>query len=303
MADDAAIARRAARQQRVVSGEQLAEAGFTWNAIAHRLKHGSLQRLWRGVYLVGPGKPDQLSLAMAAILTCGDAVISHRWAGRQWRFIDAAPLPVDVIVASGSHRGRAEVQVHRTILLDPRDFTTHDGIPITSPARTLLDLASVVTTNVLECAIAEAQVLQRVNARHLRDVIARSGRHPGAAKLARALEAGPDLTRSEAERILRRLLKQAGLAEPRTNQRVNGYEVDFYFPSHAVIVEVDGYGPHSTRRAFERDHKKRTQLATRAALGRRPGRAGARRGSVVVDDFRRVRAAHQRLHAVRRQRP
>ena len=198
---------------------------------------------------------------MGAVLTCGEGVLSHRWAGARWRFLGHGRLPVDVIVASGSHRGRAEVRVHRTVLLDRRDFTTLDGIPVTTAARTLLDLAAVVEAHALERAIAEAQVLRRVNERNLADVIARSGRHPGAAKLGRALDHGPDLTRSEAERILRRLLKEAGLPQPRTNQRVNGYEVDFYFPSQAVIVEVDGYGPHSTRRAFERDRRKRAELS------------------------------------------
>lgn len=261
MADDAAIARLAARQKRVVTAEQLASAGFSWSAIVHRLERGAMQRLWRGVYMLGPGEPDDGTLASAAILTCGDANLSHRWAGRHWGFHNAAPLPVDIVVASGSHRGRREVHVHRTVLLDPRDFTRKDDLPITAPARTLLDLAAVVGTNAIERALAEAMVLKLVNERHLTEVIARSGRHPGVARLKRALELGPDLTRSEAERIFRRLLRAARLPLPRTNHRIGTYEVDFYFPGNAVIVEIDGRGPHGTPHAFERDRRKRSDLS------------------------------------------
>jgi very-short-patch-repair endonuclease len=167
---------------------------------------------------------------------------------------------VDVIVASGSHRGREEVHVHRTILLDPRDFTHKDGFAITTPARTLLDLASVMSTYALERAVAEAMVLKLVNARHLNEVIARSGRHPGAAALRRAIAIGPDLTRSEAERIFRRLVKAAGLPTPRANYRIGKWEVDFYFPSKSVVVEIDGLGPHGTPKAFEQDRRKRSEL-------------------------------------------
>jgi very-short-patch-repair endonuclease len=263
LAGDAEVSRRAARQKRVVTWAQLVDAGLSRRAVARRLDVGTLQRLWRGVYLVGPGRPDAAALAMAAVLTCGDAVVSHRWAAGRWRFLDHVSLPVDVTVVRGSHRGRREVRVHRTILLDSRDFTTLDGIPITAPARTLLDLAAVTGPNVTERAVAEAMVLKRVNERHLREVIARSGRHPGAAALSAALTQCPDLTRSEAERMLRRPLKRAGLPDPRANQRVHGYEVDFSFPGSPVIIEVDGLGPHGTPRAFERDRRKRSVLAAK----------------------------------------
>ena len=266
MPDDAGIARLAARQKRVVTSEQLAAAGFGWNAINPRVKNGSFQRLWQGIYMLGPGKPDEKTLAQAAILTCGDAALSHRWAGREWGFLSSASLPVDVIVATGSHRGRDEVRVHRTRLLDPRDFTRKDDLPITTPARTLLDLAPLLTNHALERAIADAMVLKLVNERHLNQVIARSGRHPGAAKLRRALQEGPGLTRSEIERILRRLLKQAGLPQPLTNYETPYGEVDFYFPSKNVVIEVDGRGPHGTPRAFERDRKKRSELAAAGYL-------------------------------------
>jgi len=261
MPDDAGIARLAASQKRVVTSEQMARADFSWNAIDHRIKQGVVQRLWQGVYMLGPGDPDHATLAMAAVLTCSDAVLGYYWAGSLWGFVESVRLPVDVIVTAGSRRGRDEVYVHGTILLEPRDVTRKDGLPLTTPARTLLDLARVVTFHRLETLIADAMVLRLVNERHLREVIARSGRHPGAARLRRALDAGPGLTRSEIERILRRLLKAAGLPDPLTNHRLPQGEVDFYFPSRFVVVEVDGRGPHGTPRAFEHDRKKRSEIA------------------------------------------
>jgi very-short-patch-repair endonuclease len=260
MADDVAIARIAATQNRVLTARQLADAGFSWNAIVHRLDTARLQRLWHGVYLLGPAAPGPLSLAQAALLTVGDGFISRDWGAYLWRIRPLPELPVSVTITSGSHRGRKEVRVHRTVLTDPRDFTTRLGLPVTSPARTLLDIAPRLTAYALETAIAEAQVQKVVTEKGLRDVLARSGRHPGVGNLAAALHAGPGLTRSQYERILRRLLRGANLPQPRTNYRIGKWEVDFYWPGTGLIVEVDPYSTHGHSRAFEKDRRKAAEL-------------------------------------------
>src|SRR3712207_2880913 len=97
-ASDIEVARVAARQKRVISWEQLMAAGMSRRAVTRRIEQGTLQRLWRGVYLVGPGKPDRDSLAQAAILTCGGCSLGYDWAGGRWGFIEKPRLPVDVIV-------------------------------------------------------------------------------------------------------------------------------------------------------------------------------------------------------------
>jgi predicted transcriptional regulator of viral defense system len=261
---DAAVARLAAAQNRVVSTEQLRDAGQTRNAISHRVRHGGLQRMWHGVYLVGPGRPDVRAYARAALLTVGrNGVISGRWAAYLWGLVDRPELPVDVTITTGSHRGRREVLVHRTVLTDPRDFTTKLGFPVTSPARTLLDLAPSLGTYDFEAAVAEAQVRKLVTERAIREILDRCGRHKGAAKLHRTITAGPELTRAESERILRRICSVAGLAQPRTNAKPDGErEVDAYWPPD-VIAEVDGFSTHGHRKAFAGDRRKRSILAAK----------------------------------------
>jgi very-short-patch-repair endonuclease len=261
LAGDAAVAHIAGTQHRAVSIEQLSDAGLSRNAIAHRLKHGGLRRLWRGVYLVGPGTPGPLSFAMGAILTCGaDAAISHLWAAHLWALVPRPDLPVDVTIARGSHRGRPEVRVHRTLQIDPRDFTTRWQIPVTTAARALVDVAPVLSSWDLERAVAEAQVLKLVTEQTLRDTMNRSGRKRSLAKLGAILAGGPELTRADSERILRRLLREAGLPQPRTNFRLGRWEADFYWPDHRLVVEVDGFAAHAHRRAFEKDHRKGAEL-------------------------------------------
>lgn len=265
MADDRAVARLAATQMRVVRADQLAAAGWSWNAIAHRLQRGLIRRLWHGVYILGPDAPSYRTLARAGVLTCNDeAVVSDGWAAWFWGIDKASPrLPVDVTRTAGSHRGRKEVLVHRTLLTDPRDFSTRLGLPITSPARTILDLAERLSDWDLERAVAEAQVLNLVTVDSLTAVLDRAGRRKGVPKLRRILVERPGLTRSQYERILRRICRDAGLPQPRTNSVLHGYEVDFHWPELGVVVEVNPFSTHGHKRAHDNDTRKLTDLAAR----------------------------------------
>ena len=231
-------------------------------ALAYRIEQHRMRRLWRGVYLVGPGKPDPLSLAMGAVLTTGgDGVLSHGSGGWLLGYIPTFALPIDVTVSGSSKRPRPRIRMHRSTTLDPRDVTSRRGIPVTTPARTLLDYGEQVTLGELERAVAEAQVKGLVREHHLHDVIARSpGRH-GLANLLAVLADGPRFTRAESERMLLRLLREAGLPIPRTNVRVLRFEADFLWPEQKLIVEVDGFGPHGHRRAFEDDRRRWQNLA------------------------------------------
>ena len=201
---------------------------------------------------------------MAAVLASGDsAVASHRSAAVVWGIRRAWHGDVDVTVA-GQSRDKPGVRVHRVRHLDRRDVVRRDGVPVTSPARTLLDLATVLPARDLARALEEAEVQRLVTRRQLAALLDRSRRRAGAGPLRRALARydTPALTRSEAERQMLELIRAARLPTPRTNTQVNGHEVDLLWPEHRLIVEIDGFTFHSTRTAFERDRARDQELQT-----------------------------------------
>ncbi len=261
---DAELAQQAGRL-RVLTLAQLVAAGLSPEAIEHRVRHGRLQHLWTGVYLVGPSKPHPLSLAYGAVRSCAHpAWISFRWGLYVLGVAPVPGFPVDVTVVRGSRDGRpGKVKVHRTSLLEPRDTTTRHGIPVTTAARAILDIAPSATTTELETLIADAQVKGVMTERQLTDVLRRAGRHRGVAKLMRILTDAPGLTLSEAERILRRLLRQANLPQPITNYAIGRYRADFAWPDQRLIVEYDGFNPHAHRKAFHHDRRRNAELTAK----------------------------------------
>jgi very-short-patch-repair endonuclease len=240
----------AARQHGVVTTAQLLDAGVGRRAVAGRVERGWLVPLHRGVYQVGP-VTSTYRREMAAVLACGeDALLSYHSAAAIWGFRPAHTGDVHVTVPGQARRTRPGIRVHRSLSLEA---SVHRGLPLTTPARTLDDLARVLPTAELERAREQAHVLGLV----IPD---------GAPE--------PEFTRSEAERRLKALCRAAGLPLPRTNARVAGYEVDTYWPAHGLIVEVDGYTYHRTRQAFERDRRKDAALT---AAGKRVVRVTWRR--------------------------
>jgi very-short-patch-repair endonuclease len=150
------------------------------------------------------------------------------------------------------------VAVHRATLAD-HEIRERQGIPVTAPIRTIMDLAARCTDSELEAAVAESFALRLTN----RGAILRSlvpGRR-GARRLRRLLDAGPKRTRSSPERALLTALRAAGIEEPDVNARLGRWEVDFYWPRHRLVVEIDGYAAHSSPAAFERDRRKDAELA------------------------------------------
>ena len=129
---------------------------------------------------------------------------------------------------------------------------------MTSPARTLVDLAATASTPNLERALNEARVLRLLRPGELD---APAGAR-GARRLRALLDDTTTFTRSEAERRLVALVLKAQLPRPRTNTRVGGFEVDAHWPDHRLVVEVDGYATHAGKRAFERDRHRDAILQT-----------------------------------------
>ena len=174
---DAELARLSEAQHGVVTREGLLAAGLDADQIDYRVKVGRLRRVHRGVYAVGHVPQLPLARAMAAVLACGPgAVLSHRWAAALLEILSHWRAPIDV-TAPRPHRLRG-VRVHRSRTLTPRDVTVHCGIPVTTPVRTLLDLAEVLDRAALARAVNQAQVLRLVRLEDLAAPLARSrGRH------------------------------------------------------------------------------------------------------------------------------
>jgi very-short-patch-repair endonuclease len=248
----------AGRQLGLITTAQLDAAGLGRGRVATRMKRGTLHRIHRTVYLLGHPALLPGALELAGVLACGaGSLVSHRSAAALWGLALPAADDVEVTVVGGDRRPRG-LSVHRVAALDPRDRRLHRGIPVTSPARTLIDYAANAMPDELERAIAEAYALTLVTEDAIYAALERVPKRAGTARLRAELdrEGGPQWTQSEAERRMLQLIRSARLPLPLTQVRVAGWPVDFSWPQHRLIVEVDGYPFHNHRRAFERDRRR-----------------------------------------------
>ncbi len=261
---DAAIGRVAARQFGVVTLRQVEACGLDRGGIEHRLATGRLQRLWRGVYAFGHQELKREGRLIAAVFACGQgAVLSNQAAAVHWELLAYAPGAIDVtVVARGTRAKRPGIRLHCVRSLDPADVTSRDGIPITTPARTLVDLNAVVPDRLVEKALEQAQIRRLIAPGELEDALERSnGRKTRALRRLIAIERRTStVTRSELEERFLALVRRGGLPQPEVNARLHGYEVDFLWREQRRVVEVDGYAFHSTRRAVTRDRRKDDDL-------------------------------------------
>jgi very-short-patch-repair endonuclease len=292
---DAALADLAGRQHGVVSREQLRALGLRDAGITARVAAGRLHRIHHGVYAVGHAVLGSRGRWMAAVLACGPgAALSHASAAALWDLRRSGARLVDV-TARRTGRKRPGIRIHRPRTLPPNEVTMRDGIPVTTPARTILDLAAVLTASRLEHLLDQAEIQELTDYRSL-DAIARAHPgHHGAAKLQRATRthyAGTDLTRSELEILFKQLCRDHGLPAPRVNAQIAGLEVDFHFPHARVAIETDGWAFHRTRHAFENDRRRdatltragyRTLRFTHRQIAREPATVAATLAAAVVD--------------------
>jgi hypothetical protein len=231
---------------------------------------------------------------LAAVKACGrHAVLSHWSAAELWRFVDEQDRLPHVTVVGGATRVVPELVVHRTAVLDPRDRTRHRGVPVTTAARTLLDLAGVARTDVVRRALRTAQGLRRVHVAQLVEILDRLGPRRGSRRLAGLIASGPAPIRSVLEDIVLELLLRAGFAHPDVNKPIVVADrrviPDFRWPEQRLILEADGAAWHDDPAAREADTERQAFLE---AHGERVIRvtwaqAVARRAETVA----RVRAA------------
>lgn len=196
---------------------------------------------------------------MAAVLACGpDAVLSHGSAAALWGFGTERGGLIDISVPARRRSRLPGIRVHRRTEAILRDAAVHEGIPLTSPARTLIDQATQLRPMQLERSVNEADKLDLVQADALHASLEAYRSQPGVAKLRKLLDPlAFRLSDSELEQRMRPLARAAGLPTPETQARVNGYKVDFFWPELEIVVETDGLRYHRTasqqRRGLERD--------------------------------------------------
>ena len=261
---DQVLAELAHRQHGVVARWQLLRMGLPARAIEHRIATGRLHRVHQGVYAVGHTRLTLRGHFMAAVLSCGPgAALSHRSAARLWNLLPDSRPVIDVTVPRRSGRSRGKVRIHQTRALHPDDVTIADGIPVTSLARTLLDLAATEKPDRVELAIEQAEKLKLIDARAIDEALERSPKHRGRRPLLIALTDVVQTvrgTRRELERAFQRLVREARLPRPEVNVEVEGYEVDVVWHQQRVIVELDSREFHLTRSAFESDRERDARL-------------------------------------------
>jgi very-short-patch-repair endonuclease len=256
----------ARRQHGVISRRQLLEHGLNGDAIKHRVATGRLHRVARAVYAVGRPDLTQYGIWMAAVLACGPgAVLSGESAAVLWEIRRPGRARIEVSVPPGAVRRARGVVVRRRVLA-PHEITRRDGIPVTTPVLTLIDLAGRLRADHLEAAINEADKHDLVDPEALRSALDTATRRPGVAALRQILDHRSfTLTDSELERRFLPLARQAGLPQPQTGVHLNGFKVDFYWPELGLVVETDGLRYHRTPAEQARD-RRRDQAHTAAGL-------------------------------------
>ena len=240
---DAVIARIARRQHGVVTLAQLLAAGLSRAAITRRLASGLLHRIHRGVYAVGHTGLSQRGWWAAAVLATGHGSALGLLSAGTLHEISRFHSPL-IAVLSPSQRRPDGVQVHRYRNLDPRDLTTHKGIPVTTVHRTQVDLTDVLTPHQLTNVIYQAAYKGRYVEPATRDSMARANGRHNLHRLDKAIalyNSGSAGTRSGAEDAFLAL----DLEEPLVNTDFDGFEVDFHWPDLKLAVEIDG--PHHGR--------------------------------------------------------
>jgi Transcriptional regulator, AbiEi antitoxin/Protein of unknown function (DUF559) len=252
---DAAIAELAMRGHGVVSRAQLVALGLGRGAIEDRVARGSLHPVYRGVYAVGHELLSRHGRWMAAVLAAGPgAVLSHRSAAELWGIRTSARSAIEVI-APGQRR-RPGIEARRIVLSDD-EVTVEDGIPTTNPARTLFDLAGVVTQQQLEHALNEAEIRRLASPLPLDALIARHPGRGGTAALRRVLEKhrqiGETVIRSDFETAFLAFTEEHGLPRPHMDEPLGPYFPDAVWRDPRLVVELDSYDIHTTRQAFEAD--------------------------------------------------
>lgn len=233
--------------------DQLRACGLSDTGIDRRVARGQLIRVYRGVYAVGHEPSALVALAHAAVLACGTgAVLARRSALSLYGIKRDWIRPFEVATPS-AHKRRG-IKAHRIRTFAPHDLTTHLGIPVTTVARAVFDVAG--TERRLGGLVNEARNHHGLRLEQLAELAARLPHAAGATALKPFLGRDPGPTRSELERRFLRLVKRYGLPIPRTDVPLGNRILDAFYPDHGVIVELDSVAWHADPDTFESDRER-----------------------------------------------
>lgn len=248
-----AAAAIASQQWGRITTQQLKDAGVRRGAIESGSRSGRLHREHLGVYIVGHRAPSDHGRWMGAVLACGEgAVLSHRSAGRLWRIYRGEGPRVDVSVERNLEP--PGIWAHRA-LLPADEITHHDGIPITTVARTLVDLAHTLEPDSLTRAVREAQFLRRFDLEATRKA---AERWPS--KALNSIIEDMVGASSRLDDAFMRMVRRHRLPMPAAQKVLLGHPVDYVWPEQRVAVELDGYNAHTSLDAFQRDRAQTNAL-------------------------------------------
>jgi very-short-patch-repair endonuclease len=263
-APDQAIARIAPRQGGVITHAQLVALGLSRQSIERRIANGRLHRVHRGVYLVGHAVLAD-GRRWAAVLALGEGTfVSHHSAADAYGFrATSSPLIHVSVRGRAGRKPHAGIRVHRPRALPDDEVTTLRGLPITTPARTILDLAAAgLRPRALETALDQAEQQRLIDFAELHELLARYPRRPGTRLLKAQLErySGPVDTRSRLERLVHELCDARGLPRPSENTVIEGRVRDFHWPHRRLVVEADSYRWHRSPSALNDDRERDVEL-------------------------------------------
>jgi very-short-patch-repair endonuclease len=255
----------AGRQHGIVKRKQVREAGLSRQGVRRRVEAGWLVPRYDGVYAVGHTALTYHSHLISAVYACGkEALASHRAAGKLWGILRGSK-PIEVTAPRGCKPKKGFI-LHRSRLIHEEDRALLDNIPVTSLARTLVDLADVLTEKRLANAVNEAEMKGLFDLRPVERVLERLPGRKGRHKLNRVLAAYRPVQpffRSRNERFVYHLCREHGLPTPRVNTWVHTQEVDFYWPEAKLALEFDGGAVHRTTKAFYEDRERDRALAAK----------------------------------------
>lgn len=259
----AAAAALATAQHGAIARRQLRQLGITDRRIDYALGHGTLHPAHRGVFAFGHARLSPMGRWCAAVLACGpNAALGYRSAAAAWALRPSTAASTEVVIATVTRRSHPGLTVRRHATLGADEVTILDGVPITTVARTMLDVGAVLPPGGLRKVVAEAEVRQLFDLREVERLLSRHPRHRGRRPLASVLEnwTPPPRVRSVLEERFVAVCARHGLPEPLMNSTVIGMEVDALFPDHGIVVELDGAGAHRGVLHREDDYARRARL-------------------------------------------
>jgi very-short-patch-repair endonuclease len=258
------LAGLARRSHGVVTRRELLGAGISAKEIERRLLTGALIAVFRGVYRVGHTAPSVEAHYLGAVRACGTGgLLSGRAAAHLWGLLKGHAPPPEVTAPTARRVKGVKTRKAR------RQAAMWRGIPIITPAQTLVDLAAVVDVNTLARACHEAGVRHHTTPRQVEAVLAQHPNARGASKLRTVLVGDAHVTLSKLESRFLQLLRSADLVRPQTNRAVGGRRVDCRWPALKLTVELDSYRYHSSRHAWENDRRREREAYARGDEFRR----------------------------------